>query len=180
LPTLRELYSAKSEENHVDYLVAVLVLVIGFGGVKLYANRRRADLDWPRDMDFFAMRRRVDSFFKRTGWQVRNHILKSEMTSPIDYDFVVSRNSREFLIKCYPSGMASFATALKDLSRLRSNRLYVDVGLILVTAEKAPWGIMKIALDDGIFLLHYKTLNRLGALDAISTESLRHLVEASK
>ncbi len=76
--------------------------------------------------------------------------------------------------------MASFATALKDLSRLRSNRLYVDVGLILVTAEKAPWGIMKIALDDGIFLLHYKTLNRLGALDAISTESLRHLVEASK
>jgi hypothetical protein len=137
---------------------------------KIFRRRAESSLNWPADVGYIGMKRRVESHFRRRGWRIRSK-------HSIEFDFIVSNNAGEFIVRCFPAGQPMFSNIVADFSRIPSKYPeYENKSLILVTADDIEDAIIATGLEREVHVLHYKSLNRLTALNPATTTAVRDLV----
>jgi hypothetical protein len=134
--------------------------------------RRQAEspLNWPTDLGYLGMKRRVSRHFRRRGWKLRSK-------HSVEFDFIVSHNAGEFVVRCYPAGQPLFRNIIVDFSMIPGKYPdYRNKGLLLVTADDIEDTIIADGLDRNVHVFHYKQLNRLTGLDPATPNAVRDLV----
>jgi hypothetical protein len=135
-----------------------------------YTEQRRRWLraEWPPNLSFHGLKRRVERYFVLRGWKLRHVDCK-------EYQFIVSHNAEEFAVKIYPSGLRSFSTSVKDMidANVVGKRC-----IIYVSVEQASHDELELAQKMGVFVINYRLLDRVTALNPASVKAVRELVLA--
>ena len=150
-------------------MAALLILVLAPCLYALWSTARYRmliQLKWPSRLSFLGMTALVSRYLKARGWRVQE-------TVDVEFDFVVSNNGDNFGIFCRPTGYDIRPSLVIDVTETTTRH---KLGLILLAAEPVDKHVMAYGLERGVFVLHYKSLNKLTALNPATPGALRELV----
>ena len=154
----------------IGFVAVVAAIAVCAVGLILHV-RFVAGIDrlcWPDELEFYGMTKRTRVFFKRHGWRARR--LDREQF------FIADKSEGLLCVRCLPSHVVISEHKLGDIRIFKRETELKP--FICVTANPVPVKVQEIAVPRRLYLIHYKDLEQITAIDKPSHKALEDVFAA--
>ena len=149
--------------------VGLVTLLAGWIMSHIIARRNLLNLVWSSNLNIFRIKSRVRRYFVLRGWSVRPFHYP-------DFCFIVRNAGAEIAVGCWPSHYDLLKTYVNDFGVIRGRLGFENKAVIMVTAEQATAEITDHAKLAGVYVIHYKHLQRLTAIYPASAKQIHEFL----